>query len=44
MVNTADDYVRNNPWQALGVVALVGVTVGYLLLRRLPSPPDRSSD
>ncbi len=44
MVRTADDYVRNNPWQALGVVALVGVTVGYLLSRRLPSPADRSSD
>ncbi len=44
MVSTADDYVRNNPWQALGVVALVGVTVGYLLSRRLPSPSEQSSD
>jgi ElaB protein len=30
----ADDYVRDNPWQALGVVALLGVTLGYLLSRR----------
>ena len=31
---TADDYVRNNPWQALGVMAMVGVTLGYVLSRR----------
>jgi ElaB/YqjD/DUF883 family membrane-anchored ribosome-binding protein len=34
VVSSADDYVRNNPWQALGVMALVGVTLGYLLSRR----------
>jgi ElaB/YqjD/DUF883 family membrane-anchored ribosome-binding protein len=33
-VSSADDYVRNNPWQALGVVAMVGVTLGYVLSRR----------
>ena len=33
-VSTADDYVRNNPWQALGVMALLGVTLGYLMSRR----------
>jgi ElaB/YqjD/DUF883 family membrane-anchored ribosome-binding protein len=33
-VGSADDYVRNNPWQALGVMAMVGVTLGYLLSRR----------
>jgi ElaB/YqjD/DUF883 family membrane-anchored ribosome-binding protein len=30
----ADDFVRDNPWQALGVVAVLGVTLGYLLSRR----------
>jgi ElaB/YqjD/DUF883 family membrane-anchored ribosome-binding protein len=30
----ADNFVRDNPWQALGAVALVGMTVGYLLARR----------
>jgi ElaB/YqjD/DUF883 family membrane-anchored ribosome-binding protein len=30
----ADDYVHNNPWAALAVVALVGVAAGYLLSRR----------
>jgi ElaB/YqjD/DUF883 family membrane-anchored ribosome-binding protein len=34
LVSTADDYVRNNPWQAIGVMAIVGVTLGYLLSRR----------
>ncbi len=33
--NDADDYVHANPWQALAVVALVGLTAGYLLSRRL---------
>jgi ElaB/YqjD/DUF883 family membrane-anchored ribosome-binding protein len=33
-VSSADDYVRSNPWQALGVMAMVGVTLGYLLSRR----------
>jgi len=37
-VGSADDYVRNNPWRALGVVAMVGVTVGYLLSRRGSQP------
>jgi ElaB/YqjD/DUF883 family membrane-anchored ribosome-binding protein len=32
-VSSADDYVRNNPWQALGVMAMLGVTLGYLLSR-----------
>lgn len=30
-VSGADDYVRNNPWQALGVMAMLGVTLGYCL-------------
>jgi ElaB/YqjD/DUF883 family membrane-anchored ribosome-binding protein len=29
--SSADDYVRNNPWQALGVAAMLGVTLGYFL-------------
>ena len=31
---TTDDYVRASPWQALGIAALVGVTVGYLAGRK----------
>ncbi len=34
LVSSADDYVRDNPWQALGVMAMLGVTLGYLLSRR----------
>jgi len=34
LVSTADDYVRNNPWQAIGLMAIVGVTLGYLVARR----------
>lgn len=32
--NDADDYVHDNPWAALAVVALVGVAAGYLFSRR----------
>jgi glycine zipper-containing protein DUF883 len=32
-VGSADDYVRNNPWQALGVAAVLGATLGYFLSR-----------
>jgi ElaB/YqjD/DUF883 family membrane-anchored ribosome-binding protein len=39
-VSSADDYVRDNPWQAIGVMAMVGVTLGYLLARG--SPPHLS--
>lgn len=31
---TADDYVHDNPWQALGMAALVGAAVGFLVSRR----------
>jgi ElaB/YqjD/DUF883 family membrane-anchored ribosome-binding protein len=34
LIDTADEYVRDNPWQAIGAVALIGVTVGFLLARR----------
>ena len=30
----AEDYVHDNPWAALAVVAVVGLTAGYLLSRR----------
>ncbi len=29
-----DDYVHENPWQAIGVAAAVGVLVGLLISRR----------
>ena len=29
-----DDYVRESPWQALGIAALAGVLTGFLLARR----------
>jgi ElaB/YqjD/DUF883 family membrane-anchored ribosome-binding protein len=32
--NTADDYVRQSPWQAVGIAALVGAVVGILATRR----------
>jgi DUF883 C-terminal glycine zipper region len=32
-VSTADDYVRNNPWAAIGVGAMLGMTLGYFLAR-----------
>jgi ElaB/YqjD/DUF883 family membrane-anchored ribosome-binding protein len=34
-VTTADDYVRESPWQAVGIAALVGAVVGILATRRL---------
>jgi ElaB/YqjD/DUF883 family membrane-anchored ribosome-binding protein len=29
-----DDFVRENPWQALGIAALIGVAIGFLASRR----------
>lgn len=34
LASAADDLVRENPWQVLGAVAIIGVTLGYLLARR----------
>jgi ElaB/YqjD/DUF883 family membrane-anchored ribosome-binding protein len=34
MAGTADDYVRESPWQAIGIAALVGAVVGILATRR----------
>mgnify|MGYP001001552712 FL=1 len=30
----ADDYVKENPWNGVGIVAAVGVVMGVLLTRR----------
>jgi ElaB/YqjD/DUF883 family membrane-anchored ribosome-binding protein len=29
-----DDYVHDNPWQAIGIAAAVGIVVGPLMNRR----------
>ena len=34
VASTADDYVRESPWQAVGIAALVGAVVGMLAARR----------
>jgi ElaB/YqjD/DUF883 family membrane-anchored ribosome-binding protein len=32
--SSTDDYVRDSPWQAVGIAALVGAVVGILATRR----------
>lgn len=32
--DTTDQYVRENPWQAVGVAAAAGFVLGFLLSRR----------
>jgi ElaB/YqjD/DUF883 family membrane-anchored ribosome-binding protein len=34
VAGSADQYVRESPWQAIGIAALAGVAIGYLLSRR----------
>ena len=34
VASTADDYVHDSPWQAVGIAALVGAVVGILAARR----------
>jgi ElaB/YqjD/DUF883 family membrane-anchored ribosome-binding protein len=34
LVGTTEDYVRENPWQALGIAAAVGMFLGLMLRRR----------
>ncbi|MBC7984090.1 MAG: DUF883 domain-containing protein [Candidatus Obscuribacterales bacterium] len=31
---STDEYVRASPWQAVGVAALVGLSIGFLVSRR----------
>ena len=33
-VKTGDEYVHDNPWQAVGVAAVVGIVIGALITRR----------
>ena len=33
-VRAADDYVRKNPWEAVGIAALAGIALGLLISRR----------
>jgi ElaB/YqjD/DUF883 family membrane-anchored ribosome-binding protein len=35
-VEVADNYVREQPWQAIGITAAVGLLIGFLLGRRGP--------
>src|SRR3984893_17100674 len=35
-VKVADDYVREQPWQTVGITAGVGLLIGFLLGRRGP--------
>jgi ElaB/YqjD/DUF883 family membrane-anchored ribosome-binding protein len=32
--HATDDYVRANPWQAVGIAALAGIALGLLISRR----------
>lgn len=34
LASEADEYVRGNPWQAVGVAAVVGLVLGLLVSRR----------
>ena len=34
VVTTADDYVHDSPWQAVGIAAVVGALVGIFAARR----------
>lgn len=33
-MNTTDEYVRSNPWRAVGISAGVGALIGFLIARR----------
>ena len=34
IANAADEYVRENPWQSVGVAAGIGLVLGLLIARR----------
>ncbi|HXC10732.1 MAG TPA: hypothetical protein VNV61_17490 [Steroidobacteraceae bacterium] len=38
MLTTGDGYVRDRPWQAVGVAAVVGLFLGFLVARRSSRP------
>lgn len=33
-INTTDEYVRANPWRAVGISAGIGALIGFLIARR----------
>jgi len=35
-----DRYVHNQPWEAIGVAALAGIAIGYLVSRRRVSESE----
>ena len=34
VTKTTDSYVRHNPWQVVGVAAVIGIALGILMTRR----------
>jgi len=34
LAEEADEYVRGNPWQAVGIAAVIGLVLGLLMSRR----------
>jgi ElaB/YqjD/DUF883 family membrane-anchored ribosome-binding protein len=34
VTKTADNYVRDNPWQLVGIAAVAGIALGVMLARR----------
>jgi ElaB/YqjD/DUF883 family membrane-anchored ribosome-binding protein len=34
VTKTTDSYVRDNPWQVVGIAAVVGIVLGVLMTRR----------
>jgi ElaB/YqjD/DUF883 family membrane-anchored ribosome-binding protein len=34
LAGEADEYVRGNPWQAVGIAAGIGLVLGVLMMRR----------
>jgi ElaB/YqjD/DUF883 family membrane-anchored ribosome-binding protein len=34
VTKTTDGYVRDNPWQVVGIAAVIGIALGVLLTRR----------
>ena len=41
---TTNDFVRENPWQSLGIAVLLGAAVGYLARRRVARSPPIVTD